>query len=184
MFMVDEKIHYKSLWAVTCYNMLKLFAWWLHLQFVPSYRRNPSLGVFCMQVCAVCGYVCCMRVRVLYAGMCCMWVCVLYAGMCVVCGYVCCMLNKINSSYLFININQLDALNFIISLFHASTCFEHMCSLSGGQKFYFTVSGIITPIGVMIPHHTYRCDDTRDCIIQFLPSWRWAHVLETCRGMK
>ena len=24
-------------------------------------------------------------------------------------------------------------------------------------------------------HHTYRCDDTRDCIIQFLPSWRLAH---------
>ena len=28
---------------------------------------------------------------------------------------------------LFIHINQLDALNFIISLFQASTCFEHMC---------------------------------------------------------
>ena len=26
---------------------------------------------------------------------------------------------------LFININQIDALNFIISLFEASTCFEH-----------------------------------------------------------
>ena len=35
---------------------------------------------------------------------------------------------------LFININQLDALNFIISLFQASTCFEHMCSSSGGQN--------------------------------------------------
>jgi len=33
-------------------------------------------------------------------------------------------------------INQLDAKNicFIISLFHASTCFEHMCSSSGGQN--------------------------------------------------
>ena len=33
-------------------------------------------------------------------------------------------------------INQLDAQNFCftISLFHASTCFEHMCSLSGGQN--------------------------------------------------
>ena len=30
--------------------------------------------------------------------------------------------------YLFININQLDELNFIISLFQASTRFEHMCS--------------------------------------------------------
>ena len=36
--------------------------------------------------------------------------------------------------YLFININQLDVLNFIISLFQASTCFEHMCSSSGGQN--------------------------------------------------
>ena len=36
--------------------------------------------------------------------------------------------------FLFININQLDALNFIISLFQASTCFEHMCSSSGGQN--------------------------------------------------
>ena len=27
----------------------------------------------------------------------------------------------------FVNINQLDALNFIISLFQASTCFDHMC---------------------------------------------------------
>ena len=53
--------------------------------------------------------------------------------------------------HLFININQLDALNFIISLFQASTRFEHMCSSSGGQKLYYRVSGIITPIGVMIP---------------------------------
>ena len=37
------------------------------------------------------------------------------------------------SIYLF-NINQLDALNFLMSLFHASTCFEHMCSSSGGQN--------------------------------------------------
>ena len=33
-------------------------------------------------------------------------------------------------------INQLDAQNvcFATSLFHASTCFEHMCSSSGGQN--------------------------------------------------
>ena len=29
-------------------------------------------------------------------------------------------------SCLFLNINQLDALNFTIRLFQASTCFEHM----------------------------------------------------------
>jgi len=33
-------------------------------------------------------------------------------------------------------INQLDEQNFCftISLFHASTCFEHMCSSSGSQN--------------------------------------------------
>ena len=70
---------------------------------------------------------------------------------------------------LFLPINQLDALNFIISLFQASTCFEHMCSSSGGQKLYYTVSGIITPTGGSPVHGTatYRCDDTRGCIVQF-----------------
>ena len=38
------------------------------------------------------------------------------------------------SQYIYLNINELDALNFIISLFHASTCFEHKCSSSGGQN--------------------------------------------------
>jgi len=61
------------------------------------------------------------------------------------------------SIYVFININQLDALNFIISLFQASTCFEHMCLSSGGQKLYYTVSGIITPIGGC-PVHRLRED--------------------------
>ena len=36
---------------------------------------------------------------------------------------------------LFLNINQLVALNFIMSLFHASTCFEHNCSSSEVQNF-------------------------------------------------
>jgi len=46
-------------------------------------------------------------------------------------------------------INQLDAqkFRFTISLFHASTCFEHMCSSSGGQN---CITHTITPIGVMI----------------------------------
>ena len=58
---------------------------------------------------------------------------------------------------LFININQFDELNFIISLFQASTCFEHMCSSSGGQILYYTASGIITPIGGR-PVHRLRED--------------------------
>ena len=39
-----------------------------------------------------------------------------------------------------------------MSLFYASTCFEHMCCSSGGQKLYYTVSGIITPIGGRLVH--------------------------------
>ena len=31
---------------------------------------------------------------------------------------------------------------------------------------------------------TYKCDDTRGCIIQFLPPDDEHMVLETCRGMK
>ena len=38
-------------------------------------------------------------------------------------------------------------------------------------KLYYTVSGIITPIGGSPVHGTatYRCDDTIDCIAQFWP---------------
>ena len=46
------------------------------------------------------------------------------------------------SQYIYLNINQLDALNFIMSLFHASTCFEHMCLLSGGQ--YCTIQSLVS----------------------------------------
>ena len=37
---------------------------------------------------------------------------------------------------IYLNINQLDAQNFIMNLLRASTCFEHehMCSSSGGQN--------------------------------------------------
>ena len=35
-----------------------------------------------------------------------------------------------------------------------------------------------------LPYHTYRCDDTRGCIIQFWPPDDEHMVLETCRGMK
>ena len=47
-------------------------------------------------------------------------------------------------------------------------------------KLHYTASGIITPIGVhhqevkialhsLWHHHTYRCDDTRGCVMQFWP---------------
>jgi len=56
---------------------------------------------------------------------------------------------ELYNSILFININQLDALNFMISLFQASTCFEHVIIVRRA-KLYYTVSGIITHKGVTI----------------------------------
>jgi len=50
---------------------------------------------------------------------------------------------------------------FKVSSFHASTCFEHHVLIVARSKLYYTVSGIITPIG----------DDEH-------------MVLETCRGTK
>ena len=38
------------------------------------------------------------------------------------------------SQYIYLNINKLNALNFIMSLLHASTCFEQTCLSSGGQN--------------------------------------------------
>ena len=40
-----------------------------------------------------------------------------------------------------------------MSLFHASTCFGHTCSSSGGQNCTIQL----------------QCDDTRGCIVQFWP---------------
>ena len=34
-----------------------------------------------------------------------------------------------------------------ISLFHASTCFEHHVFIVRRSKLYYTASGVITPIG-------------------------------------
>ena len=42
----------------------------------------------------------------------------------------------------------------MINLFQASKCFERTCSSSGGQKLYYTVSGIITSIGGRPVHGT------------------------------
>jgi len=57
-------------------------------------------------------------------------------------------------AYMFILvINQLDAQNvcFTISLFHASTCFEQHVLIIRRSNLYYTTSGIIIPVGVMIP---------------------------------
>ena len=61
-----------------------------------------------------------------------------------------------------------------MSLFYASTCFEHHVLIVRRPKLYYTASGTITPIGgcpvtsqYVHGTATYRCDDTRDCIVQF-----------------
>ena len=41
-------------------------------------------------------------------------------------------------------------ISFTMSLFHACTCFEHHVLIIRRSKLYYTASGIITPIGVMI----------------------------------
>jgi len=64
------------------------------------------------------------------------------------------VLLTVHLSIFILVINQLDAQNFCftISLFHASTCFEHHVLIIRRSELYYTAYGIITPIGVTIPH--------------------------------
>jgi len=47
-------------------------------------------------------------------------------------------------------------ISFTISLFHASTCFEHHVLIVMGSKLYYTASGVITPIGGRPVHRCTR----------------------------
>jgi len=98
----------------------------------------------------------------------------------------CASLHRVTPQMIFVLtsvIHQLDAQNFCftVTLFHASTCFEHMCSSSGGQncitqpllsshmcskhvEAWTKVS--CTPLHEMA---TYRGDDTRGCVMKFWP---------------
>ena len=69
------------------------------------------------------------------------------------------VLLTVHLSIFILVINQLDAQNFCftISLFHASTCFEHNVFIIWRSKFYYTASGIITPVGGR-PVHRLRED--------------------------
>jgi len=69
-------------------------------------------------------------------------------------------------------INQLNAQILVYNKFIiCSTCFEHYVLIIRRLKIVLT-SGIITPVGGRPVHGTvtYRCDDTRCCITQFLNS--------------
>ena len=43
---------------------------------------------------------------------------------------------------------------FTVSLFHASTCFEHHVLIVRRSKLYYTASGIIKPVGGRPEHGT------------------------------
>ena len=66
---------------------------------------------------------------------------------------------------------------FTVSLFHASTCFEHYVLIVRRSKLYYIASSILTPIGGR-PVHRLREDS------QFGPPDDEHMVLEICRGMK
>ena len=58
------------------------------------------------------------------------------------------VLLTVHLSIFILVINQLMQKScFKISLFHASTCFEHYVLIVRRSKLYYTASGIITPIG-------------------------------------
>ena len=92
-----------------------------------------------------------------------------------------CIISSSSYPRIFISvIKHLDAQKFCfkISLFHASTCFEHMCSSSGGLN-CITQPLVSSHLWVAVsctrrnPMCTGRppteCDDTRNCVMQFWP---------------
>jgi len=65
--------------------------------------------------------------------------------------------------------NQLDVQKFCftITLFHASTCFEHMCSASGGQNCITQPLVSSSPIGGRLVHRLR--EDTEDLCTRLPP---------------
>ena len=80
--------------------------------------------------------------------------------------------------YIYLNINQIDALNFCNEFISCLYMFRAHVLIVRRSKFYYTASGIITPIGGRPVHRSVNlctgrppteCEDTRCCIIQFWP---------------
>jgi len=94
---------------------------------------------------------------------------------------------------IYLIINQIDAQNFFYKKFISCLCmFRAHVLIIKRSKLHYTASGIITPIGGHLVHRlreywlechafqpvlsqplhetaTYRCDDTRGCVMQFWP---------------
>ena len=72
--------------------------------------------------------------------------------------------------------NQLDAQNLFHNKFYfmplhvPSTCAHHQEVKIALHNLWY--------------HHTYTCDDTRGCVMQFRPPDDEHMLLETCRGLK
>ena len=100
------------------------------------------------------------------------------------------------SQYIYLNINQIDALNFYKEFISRLYMFQAQVLIVRRPKLYYTASGIITPIGGR-PVHRLR-EDWITCAPDghlqvwwyqrlystIFASWRWKHVLDTCRGVK
>ena len=75
---------------------------------------------------------------------------------------------------------------FTISFISCLYMFRAHVLIIRRSKLHYTTSGIITAIGGRLVHETatYRLWWYQRLSNLILTSWWWAHVLETCRGMK
>jgi len=67
--------------------------------------------------------------------------------------------------------NLMHKICFTISFITCLYMFRTHVLVIRGSKLHYTASGIITPIGgrLLQKTATYRCDDTRGCVMQFWP---------------
>ena len=108
------------------------------------------------------------------------------------------VLLTVHLSIFILVINQLAAQNLFYNKFISCLCMFRapcahrqevriaLCSLWYHHTYRWPSCAQVER-GLCQPVHgtaTYRCDDTRGCIVQFLPPGDEHMVLETCRGMK
>jgi len=87
------------------------------------------------------------------------------------------MWNKRVSDIKFVFSSSTSGIFCFISLFHATTCFEHYVLIIMRSKLYYTASGIVTPVGSR-PVHRFREDST--CApAGHLQVWRYQMLYNT-----
>jgi len=67
--------------------------------------------------------------------------------------------------------NLMQKICFTVSFISWRYMFRAHVLIIRRSKLHYTASGIITPVGGRLVHETatYRCDDTRGCVMQFWP---------------